>query len=137
MNEKPARLVADDGRYALPIISVIAKTPGGWHGNWSAGMSHTMYSKALGRQVANVYEEAKEMNKRGFVNETDLGKNFVADTQEKISAHWNAQDVLNKQFIDNMKTMTPEDAVTKTFTAEKCLSGELERIYKQDDIVTV
>ena len=137
MSEKPARLVSADGSYALPIMSVVAKTPGGWHSNWSEGMSHTMYSKALGRRVANVWEENKEMNRRGFVNETELGKNFVADTQERISSHWAAQDELNKQFLDNMKVMTPEDAVTKTFTAEKCLSGELDKIYKQDDIVSV
>jgi hypothetical protein len=137
MSEKPARLVAPDGRYALPVISVVAKTPGAWHANWSEGMSHTMYSQALGKRVANVWEEAKEMNRRGFVNETDLGKNFVADTQEKITAHWAAQDELNKQFLDNMKVMTPEDAVTKTFTAEKCLSGELDKIYSQSDIVSV
>jgi len=131
MSEKPARLVAEDGRYALPIVSVIAKTPGAWHGNWSEGMSHTMFSKALGRNVANVWEEAKEMNKRGFVNETDLGKDFVANTQEKLSNHWSAQDDLSRQYQENLKTMSKEDAIVNTFTAEKCLSGELDNTYSQ------
>ena len=137
ISEKPERLVAEDGRYALPIVSVVAKTPGAWHGNWSEGMSHTMYSKALGKRVANVYEENKEMNRRGFVNETDLGKNFVADTQAKLSAHWQKQDELSTQFQDACKVMSKEDAIVKTFTAEKCLSGELDNTYKQSDIVSV
>lgn len=96
-----------------------------------------MYSKALGKRVANVYEENKEMNRRGFVNETDLGKNFVADTQAKISAHWQKQDELSTQFQDACKVMSKEDAIVKTFTAEKCLSGELDNTYKQSDIVSV
>ena len=131
MSDKPQRLVAEDGRYALPIISVVAKTPGGWHGNWSAGMSHTMFSKALGRNVANVWEEAKEMNRRGFVNETDLGKDFVANTQMKLSNQWDAQEKLTQEFQNACKTMSKEDAIVNTFTAEKCLSGELDNIYKQ------
>lgn len=131
ISDKPEKLVAEDGRYALPIISVVAKTPGGWHGNWSEGMSHTMYSQALGRRVANVYEENKEMNRRGFVNETDLGKDFVANTQQKLADHWDAQDALTRQFQDACKTMSKEDAIVQTFTAEKCLSGELDNTYSQ------
>jgi hypothetical protein len=130
-SEKPKSLVSDDGHYALPTPSLPAKTPGAWHGNWSEGLSSNQYSAALGRKVANTYEEAKIMKAKGFIPESDLGHNWVANTQEKLNNHWKAQEDYSIKFKENMKTMSPEDAVAATWTAQECLDGTVDNIYKQ------
>jgi len=112
------------------IVSLVAKTPMGWHGNWSEGMSHTYFSKALGRQVANAREEAKIMQSRGFVNERDLPQHWFADNQSKIIEKRAQQDALSDTYASKIKEgLTPAQAITETFTAEKCLSGELDKVW--------
>lgn len=130
--DKPLKLVRGDGSYALPMVSMPAKTPGGWHGNWSEGLSSNQYSQALGRGVANTWEEAKIMRAKGFIPESDLGKGWVANTQEKLANKWEAQAQYSNTYQENLKTMSPEDAVAATWTAEDCLSGKVDEVYNQE-----
>jgi hypothetical protein len=129
---KPAKLVHPDGSFALPLVSMPAKTPGGWHGNWSEGLSSNTYSQALGRPVANKWEEAKAMRAKGFIAESDLGKDWVANTQEKLANRWQAQADYSHKYQENLKTMSPEDAVAATWTAEDCLNGKVDEVYSQE-----
>lgn len=130
--DKPAKLVHPDGSYALPAVSMPAKTPGAWHGNWSEGLSSNQYSPSLGKRVANTWEEAKIMKAKGFIPESDLGKDWIANTQEKLAGKWEAQAQYSATYQENIKTMSPEDAVAATWTAEDCLSGKVDEVYSQE-----
>ena len=129
----PARLELQDGHYALRLVSLPAKTSGLWHAGWTNGLDNCgIYSAALGKNVSNKHEEAKIMKSRGFIPESDLGTHFVADTQEKLAKKWDAQEALTNQYQANLKTMSKEDAIASTFTADKCLDGTYDSIYKQE-----
>jgi len=130
--EKPLKLVHNDGTYALPMVSMPAKTPGGWHSNWSEGLSSNQFSPSLGKRVANTWEEAKIMKSKGFIPESDLGKDWIANTQEKLSHKWQAQADYSDKYQENLKTMAPEDAVAATWTAQDCLSGKVDEVYSQE-----
>ena len=91
-----------------------------------------MYSKALGRNVANAREESKILQSRGFINERDLAPHWFEDQQAKIVEKRKAQDDLSNTY--HSKLAEGKDAATaiaETFTAEKCLSGELDRVYDE------
>ena len=128
----PKKLVHQDGSYALRIPSLPAKTPGLWHAGWSNGLDGGEWSASLGKKVANKHEEAKEMKKRGFIPESDLGAGWIEKTQEKLASKWQSQAELSNQYQENLKTMTKEDAIANTFTAEKCLDGTYDDIYQQE-----
>ena len=114
------------------LPSIPARTSMGWHGGWTDGMSHTYFSKALGRQVANVREESKILESRGFVNERDMGKHWFEDQQSKIVDKRKAQDELSNTYQSKLaEGKDAATAITETFTAEKCLSGELDRVYDE------
>ena len=111
---------------------LIAKTAQAWHSNWSDGLSHTYFSRALGRQVANQREEAKILSAKGFVSERDLPKYWFEDQQSKIVEKRAAQDALAQTYADKLaEGKSKETAIAETFTAEKCLSGELDRVYDE------
>lgn len=131
-NKKPKRLSCSDGRYAVPMMSIPAKTPGLWHDGWSNGLDGGEFSYALGRKVANKTEEAREMKRRGFIPESDLGKDFVANTQETLANRWQKQADYAATYQENLKTMAPEDAVAATWSAEDCLSGVIDDTYSTD-----
>jgi hypothetical protein len=115
---------------------LIAKTAQAWHSNWSDGLSHTYFSKALGRQVANQREEAKILSKAGFVSERDLPKYWFEDKQSKIVEKRAAQDQLAETYASKLaEGKSKETAIAETFTAEKCLSGELDSVY--DEKITI
>ena len=131
-NNVPDKLVHSDGSYALKIPSLPAKTPGLWHAGWSNGLDGGEWSVALGKKVANKHEEAKEMKRRGFIPESDLGHNFVADTQEKLANRWQKQADYAAAYQENLKTMAPEDAVAATWSAADCLNGTIDDTYSTD-----
>jgi len=112
------------------LISMPAKTPNAWHGNWSDGMGHTMYSMALGRKVANKREEQKIMEARGFVNEKDLGEGWYEKTQSTLQ--WRKDERTKKSEIYKKtleETGSAEKAVEVAFPASEALDGTLDKIY--------
>jgi len=90
-----------------------------------------MYSIALGKKVANVYEEAKEMNRRGFVNETDLRKDFVEDTESRLAEKWKKQEDISNEYKAACKIMSEEEASAQVFSGRRCLSGEFDDVYDE------
>lgn len=130
--EIPKRIELADGAWMTRVISLPAKTAGLWHAGWTNGMDNCgVYSAALGRNVANKSEEAKIMRSRGFIPESDLGSHFIEDTQEKLANHWDKQEQYTNKYKENLKTMSPEDAVAATWTASECLDGTVDETYKQ------
>ena len=113
-------------------INLVAKTAGRWGGGWNNGLSGSgMWSQSLGKRVASKYEEQKEMEAKGFVNVRDLGSHYVDDRLEGIRKKDKEQDKIAALYQKNLKeTGSEEEAVTKTFTAEKCLDGTLSKIYE-------
>ena len=89
------------------------------------------WSNALGREVGSKAEEEKIMNANGYIREGDLPQHFWEDETNR------RREIIRKQedevqqlqlHIENGSTM--EEAIQKTFTAERCLSGELDDIYE-------
>lgn len=112
------------------MVSLIAKTPAAWHSNWSAGMSHTYFSKALGKHVANRREEEKILNKRGFVSEADLPQYWYEDKMSEVVQKRKEQDRIADTYNSLVKSgVSKEDAIVQTFPAEKCLDGTFDSIY--------
>lgn len=130
--EIPKRIELADGVYGLRLPSLPAKTPGLWHAGWTNGMEGGVFSAALGQKVANKHEEARIMKQRGFIPESDLGKHWIDDTQAKLEQKWQAQADYTATYQENLKTMSQEDAVAATWSAEDCLSGKVDEVYSQE-----
>jgi hypothetical protein len=116
----------------LKLVSLPAKTAHAWHGNWTDGLDHTYYSHALGRKVANKREEAKILESRGFVAESDLGKDWIERKQSEVVEKRAAQDaktdVYNKVLAE---TGDAAKAVETAFPARECLDGTLDKLYDE------
>jgi len=114
------------------IVSLVAKTADGWHGNWTDGLQSNYYSKNLGRKVANKREEVKILESRGFVSESDLGKGWIEKKQAEIKSKKNAQDektdIYNKTLAE---TGDAAKAVEVAFPAHECLDGTLDNLYNE------
>ena len=72
------------------------------------------------------------MKAKGFIPESDLGKDWIANTQERLAGKWEAQAQYSATYQENIKTMSPEDAIVNTWTAEDCLSGKVDEVYSQE-----
>jgi putative FmdB family regulatory protein len=111
-----------------------AKTPGLWGDQTGTYGVNGYYSKALGAYVDNKAAERKIMEKRGFIAESDLPANFWADETERRKNKLMEQErevQTIEQHLANGYEMG--EAIANTFTAERCLSGELDAIY--DNVV--
>ena len=114
------------------LPSVVAKTASLWNDSWNAGLSgQGYYSPALGGYVHNERELEKIMKQRGFVSERELGSDYVEKKESAIKDQYAAQDKLHAEYASVLKENggNKEDAMSKVFTAEKCLSGEIDKIY--------
>ena len=91
------------------------------------------WSAALGREVGSKAEEERIMNANGFIRESDLPAHFWEDETNR------RREIIRKQ-EDEVQTLqahldagsSMEEAITKTFDAKRCLSGELDEIYEQN-----
>ena len=118
------------------LISMPAKTPTAWHGNWSEGMGHTYYSQALGRQVANKREEERILNANGFVAESELGEGWIEKKQAEIVEKKQKQDQKAELYQQTLaETGDAVKAVETAFPAHECLDGTLDNIY--DEKITI
>ncbi len=118
------------GDAMIKQISMPAKTPTAWNGGWTDGLSHTMYSKALGRKVANRREEEKILNANGFVSESDLGEGWFEKRQSKIRERERKADEKAELYQQVLADTGDEmKAVTTAFPAHEALDGTLDEIY--------
>tara|TARA_R110000822_G_scaffold20605_10_gene65930 strand:- start:567 stop:1043 length:477 start_codon:yes stop_codon:yes gene_type:complete len=116
----------------VKLISMPAKTANAWHGNWTDGLDSTYYSSALGRKVANKREEAKILESRGFIAESDLGTDWMERKGAEVVQKRNAQDakteIYNKVLAE---TGDAAKAVETAFPARECLDGTLDKLYDE------
>jgi len=118
------------------LVSMPAKTATGWNGGWTDGMDHNQWSIALGRRVANKREEEKILNSRGFVSESDLGKDWFETKQAQRLEKRNAQDQKSEIYNRTLKeTGDAAKAVEAAFPAHECLDGTLDKLY--DEKITI
>lgn len=113
-------------------ITTPAKTASLWNDGWNAGLSgQGYYSPALGGYVHNERELEKKMRAKGFISERELGKDFIERKESQIKDQYSEQDKLHNEYAQILAQNggNKEDAIVKTFTAEKCLSGEIDKIY--------
>ena len=117
----------DAMRKQMPLV---AKTATAWSGNWTEGMSHTYYSKALGRKVANKREEERILNEAGFVSEAELGEGWMERKQSEIREKHEAQDAKSDLYQSVLaETGDAVKAVEAAFPAHECLDGTLDNLY--------
>ena len=70
------------------------------------------------------------MKDRGFIREADLGKDFWEKETSKRKSLIKEQDLLSDEYSGLLKDgFSKEDAIAKTFSTERIMSGELDRIY--------
>lgn len=113
-------------------VTMPAKTASLWNDGWNAGLSgQGYYSPALGGYVHNERELEKKMRAKGFISERELGKDFIERKESQIKDQYSEQDKLHNEYAQILAQNggNKEDAIVKTFTAEKCLSGEIDKIY--------
>ncbi|MCH9718142.1 MAG: hypothetical protein K0U52_13840 [Gammaproteobacteria bacterium] len=94
------------------------------------GAGNGYFSKALGREVSNKWEEEKIMNANGYVREADLTPHLWEDETEKRKQKLINQEreVLRiEEHINDGVEMG--EAIAMVYSADRCLSGELDEIY--------
>ena len=103
--------------------NIIGETTGKWGVNG-------YYSKALGGYVDSPRAEEKIMNQRGYIRESDLGQHGWSDAVEAKQAKMRRQEADVKQIeADIASGMDKGEAYAKTFSAERALSGDLDKLY--------
>ena len=116
------------------IPSLTAKTATLWNDGWNEGLSgQGVFSTALGKVVHSRREEAKILEKNGFVSERDLAPHWFEDKQAEKLEKAKEQDRLTDTYNMKVKEYGGDKirAMTETFTTEKCLDGSLHNTFDE------
>jgi len=139
MSQRDSEVICEECHIVMKkVVTAPAKTATLWNDGWNAGLSgQGIFSKALGRNVANKREEEKILAKAGFVSESELGTHFFEDKMQEKMQKEAAQDALTAEYNSKIAEYGGDKvrAMTETFTPERCLSGELDKVY--DDKITI
>ena len=115
------------GEEASKVISPPADMNRMWAGQAGTGGGVNGYfDRGLGCRVHSEFEADKIAESRGLVRESDYAKHFTEDFTEKRKAEVAEQDKVNQRYTDNVKKFGGDKvkAVTETFKAKDCLSGD-------------
>ena len=115
------------GEEASKVISPHADMNRMWAGQAGTGGGVNGYfDRGLGCRVHSEFEADKIAESRGLVRESDYAKHFTEDFTEKRKAEVAEQDKVNQRYTDNVKKFGGDKvkAVTETFKAKDCLSGD-------------
>lgn len=118
----------------IKMMPLLAKTATLWNSGWNSGLDgQGIYSHALGKKVHNRREEAKIMEARGFVSESDLAPHWWEDQIAKKEAKVAEQDRLTQTYNDKVTEYGGDKirAMTETFTTEACLDGSLHDTFDE------
>ena len=125
VSERDSEIICSDCHIVMvPTITLPAKTATLWNAGWNAGLSSTgFYSPSVGAKVSSKREEAKIMEKRGFVAESDIGANTIERMQSKSAEESAKADAIAATYRDNLTKFGGDKikAVTETFPAHKML----------------
>ena len=82
---------------------LLAKTSTLWNAGWNAGLEgQGFHSRSLGKKVHSQREEENIMRAKGFIPESDFGKHFIDDQQERLAAEKKAGDAESQKWLDNV-----------------------------------
>lgn len=137
------RLCEDHGHFvvawgrstACPVCGELCKAHPDFHrqkqGFHFIGAEGTGYfSKALGREVGSKRQEEKIMNANGYIAESDLPSHYWEDQTEIRKEKIYRQETEVRAIEEQLKLgVDLGEAIANTFSAERCLSGELDEIY--------
>lgn len=139
MSQRDMEVICEECHIVMnKVVTAPAKTATLWNGGWNAGLSgQGVFSKALGKKVANKREEEKILAKAGFVSESELGTHFFEDKMQERLDKDRMQDALTSEYNNKVAEYGGDKvrAMTETFTPERCLSGELDKVF--DDKITI
>jgi len=113
---------------------LLAKTSTLWNGGWNAGLEgQGFHSHALGKKVHSKREEAKILEAKGFVSESDLAPHWWEDQQAKKLDKLKEQDKLTDTYNSKVTEYGGDKirAMTETFTTEACLDGSLNETFNE------
>jgi len=116
------------------MVSLPAKTASLWNSGWNKGLDgQGVYSVALGKKVHSRREEAKILEDKGFVSETDLAPHWWEDQQAKKMEKIKEQDRLTNLYNSKVTEYGGDKvrAMTETFTTEACLDGSLHETFNE------
>jgi putative FmdB family regulatory protein len=111
-------------------ITAPAHTPSGWGDMTGRYGVNGYFSKGLGGYVDSKKAEEKIMRSRGFIPESDLPKNFWEDETSRRIAVAEQQDKYTNEYKDLLASgKSKEEAIAETFSTERIMSGELEKVW--------
>jgi len=105
----------------------VAKTSTLWNASWNAGLEgQGFHSRSLGKKVHSKREEETIMRSKGFIPESDFGKHFIDDQQEKLAAEKLKGEAESKRWIDNLVKYDGDknQAAVATWPAHEMLEQE-------------
>jgi len=105
----------------------VAKMSTLWNGGWNAGLEgQGIYSRSLGKKVHSQREEENIMRSKGFVPESDFGKHFIDDQQEKLAAEHKKGEMETVRWQENLAKYNgdKELAAVATWPAKEMLEQE-------------
>ena len=103
---------------------LLAKTSTLWNAGWNAGLEgQGFHSRSLGKKVHSQREEENIMRAKGFIPESDFGKHFIDDQQERLAAEKKAGDAESQKWLDNVAKFdgNKELAAVETWPAHEML----------------
>lgn len=115
-------------------MPLVAKTPNAWNDGWTDGLSgYAKFDRALGTTVYSESHKTKELEKRGWRRASDYGEDFITRHIDKSVEKEAKKDAYAKKYQQILEeTGDAAKAVSETFTADACLSGELNATYGDD-----
>jgi putative FmdB family regulatory protein len=114
------------------LVDMPAKTKTLWNDGWTEGLSGNGYfSQALGKQVPNRRYEDKVMNQKGFVRESDLGKNWIEEKSNALMEQDKLQQKLTDEYSQSVTYHKGDTtaAQQEVFSAKRCLDGTLDKAF--------
>jgi putative FmdB family regulatory protein len=111
-------------------ITAPAHTPSGWGDMTGRYGVNGFFSKALGAYTDSPEMERKIMEKRGFIRESDLPKNYWEDETARRLGLMREQDKITEEYKGLLSAgHSKEEAIAQTFSTDRIMSGELDRIW--------
>lgn len=111
-------------------LTAPAHTPSGWGDMTGRYGVNGYFSKGLGAFVDSKKAEEKIMASRGYIPESDLPKHYWEDETSRRVDVAVATDKYTAQYKDLLNSgKTKEEAIAETFSTERIMSGELEKIW--------
>jgi predicted nucleic acid-binding Zn ribbon protein len=117
------------GNPTRQMVSLIAKTPGLWDAGWREGLSGSgKYDAGLGMTIQNERQRQKELDKRGWIRESDLEDGWWDKSKSKIKEDNAAIDAKAIEYKANVEKFDgdKEKAITETWSAKDCLAGHYD-----------